>query len=77
MVDTGSGGLCRLIVAVLEFNWADHADLRAPSSAVIDPFDPVADSEPSSDLRRPGMPVVQLRFQSPPAVAMVNADVVY
>ena len=43
MVDTGSGGLCRLSVTVLEVDGADHADLRVPSSAVVDPFDPVAD----------------------------------
>jgi hypothetical protein len=66
MVDTGSGGLCRLSVVVLEVDGADHADLRVPSSAVVDPFDPVADCEPSSDLRRPGVSVVELRFQCAP-----------
>jgi hypothetical protein len=34
MVDTGSGGLCCLIVAVFEVDGADHADFRVPSSAV-------------------------------------------
>jgi hypothetical protein len=66
MVDTGSGGLCRLIVAVLEIDWADHTDLGVPSSAVVDPFDPVADCESTSDLRRPGVSVVELRFQCAP-----------
>ena len=59
MVDTGSGGLCRLIVAVLDLDWGDHADLRVPSSAVVDPFDPVADRQPSSSLGRPGVAVVE------------------
>lgn len=66
MVDTGSGGLCRLIVVVLELHWADHADLRVPSSAVVDPFDPVADREPSSCLGRPRVAVVELRLQCAP-----------
>jgi hypothetical protein len=57
MVDTGSGVLCRLIVAVFGLDRADHADFRV-SSAVVDAFDPVANCEPSSDLRGPGPPVV-------------------
>ena len=66
MVDTGSGGLCRLSLAILELDWADHADLRVPSSAVVDSFDPVADREPSSILRRPGVSVIELRFHCAP-----------
>ena len=38
MVDTGSGGFCRLSVAVLEVDGADHSEFRVPSSAVVDPF---------------------------------------
>ena len=63
MVDTGSGGFCRLSVAVLEVDGADHSEFRVPLSAVVDTFDPVADCEPSSDLRWPGVSVVELRFQ--------------
>ena len=66
MVDTGSGGLCRLMVAVFEVDGADHTDLRVPTSAVVDPFDPVADCEPSSTLRGPGVAVVEFRFQCAP-----------
>jgi hypothetical protein len=66
MVDTGSGGLCRPMVAVLEFDGADHSDLRVPPSAVVDSFDPVADCEPSGDLGWPGVSVVELRFQCAP-----------
>ncbi len=66
MVDTGSGGLCRLMMAVLEVDWADHADLGVPSSAVVDPFDPVADCEPGSVLGGPGVSVAELRFQCAP-----------
>ena len=66
MVGTGSGGLCRLMMAVLEVDWADHADLGVPSSAVVDPFDPVADCEPGSVLGGPGVSVAELRFQCAP-----------
>jgi hypothetical protein len=66
MVDTGSGGFCRLSVAVLEFDGADHAEFRVSSLAVVDPFDPVADCEPSSDLRWPGVSIVELRFHCAP-----------
>jgi hypothetical protein len=48
MVDTGSGGLCRLTDPVLEFDRADHAECAA--AAVVDPFDPVTDGEPSGSL---------------------------
>jgi hypothetical protein len=66
MVDTGSGGWCRLSVAVLEVDGADHAEFRVPSSAVVDPFDPVTGREPSSTLGGPGVSVVELRFQCAP-----------
>lgn len=62
MVDTGSCGLCRLSVAVLEVDGTDHADLQVPWSAVVDPFDPVPDREPSSTLRRPEVAVVEPDF---------------
>lgn len=65
-MDTGSGGLCRLSVTVFELDRTDHADLRVPSAAVVDPFDPVADREPSSFLGGPGVSVVELRFQCAP-----------
>jgi hypothetical protein len=60
MVDTGSGGLCRLMVAILEDDGADHPEFRVPPSTVVDPFDPVADCEPSSTLRWPGVSTVEL-----------------
>jgi uncharacterized protein YcaQ len=50
MVDTGSAGLCRLIDPVLEFDRADHAECAAAAAAVVDPFDPVTDSERSGSL---------------------------
>jgi hypothetical protein len=47
-------------VAVLELDWADHAEFRVPSSAVVDSFDLVADREPSSFLGGPGVSLVEL-----------------
>ena len=66
MVDTGSGGLCRLMVAVLE---VDGLIIRSSSADVggCRPVrHPVADCEPSSTLRGPGVAVVELRFQCAP-----------
>ena len=45
MVDTGSGGLCRLSESVFELDRPHHSEDRMASASVIDAFDPVADGE--------------------------------
>lgn len=64
MVDTRSGGSCRLSVAVLEVDGADHAEFRVPPSAVVDPFDPVADREPNGNRSASLRPVVVRSVQA-------------
>jgi len=46
MVDSGSGGFCRLTVLLFEPYGAEHVQGRVPLTAVVDPFDPVGDTDP-------------------------------
>src|SRR6478672_9831345 len=66
LVNTRSGGLCRLSESVFEADQADHSEGRMASASVVDSLDPVADAELGGCLGRPQVPVVELDFQYGP-----------
>src|SRR6478672_4042756 len=66
LVDTRSGGLCRLSESVFEVDGTHHSEGRMASASVVDSLDPVADAELGGCLGRPQVPVVELDFQCGP-----------
>src|SRR6478735_6166825 len=66
LVDTRSGGLCRLSESVFEVDRVHHSEGRMASASVVDSLDPVADAELGGCLGRPQVPVVELDFQYGP-----------
>lgn len=59
------------MVAILEYDGADHPEFRVPPSAVVNSFDPAADREPSSTLR---WPVVLIHPRACPESSSVWKD---
>ncbi len=66
MVDTGSGGFCRLSLVLFEAYWADHADRGVAPSTVVAFLDPASGRRPGRGFGAPVVPVVELGLQGRP-----------
>src|SRR5450830_1302913 len=65
MVDTGSGGLCRLVVLFEEY-WGEHADGGMASGAVVAFLDPACGGDLRFGSGGPVVAVVELGLERRP-----------